>query len=231
MAKPKGYVLYDGPSEINGKDIIAVVTLTSKNDKTGPMQQLWILDKHTAPHIAAQEGKNDSVCGDCPIKDNCYVTLHQAPLSVWRGFHRGIYDTSFINGEGIAPEIFAAWILRFGAYGDPAALPKWLVVILAKLVKDFTGYTHQWNKPQFNFLKKYVMASVESLELAKKAIKKGFRTFRIKSPEMRLSNNEIVCPSDNGVQCIDCKLCNGGKQASNIVINGHGARKGGIAYA
>ena len=43
--------------------------------------------------------------------------------------------------------------------------------------------------------------------------------------------NEIDCPSNIGIQCIDCKLCNGSKQAKNITIEAHGARAGGIAYA
>ena len=240
----KGYVLFDGKSELNGRDIIAIATLNSKNEKTGPMQQLWILDKHTAPHIAAKEGKNDSVCGDCPIKDQCYVTLHQAPLSVWNAYHRGIYDTSFIDGTnnnlcfyespftGIDVNMFSQWILRFGAYGDPAALPKWLIVMLTKLVKDYTGYTHQWNKPQFAYLSRYFMASVESTDLAKQAAEKGFRTFRVKSKEMPVNDQEIVCLADSrGITCRECKLCNGSKMAKNIVIDAHGAKSKGIIYA
>ena len=230
MSKIKGYVLYDGPSELDGEDIIAVVTLESKNDKTGAMKQLWIMRKDTPPHIAAKEGKNESVCGDCPIKGECYVTLHQAPLSVWRGFHRGIYDNSFVNGEGIDREIFKAWVLRFGAYGDPAALPRWLIATLAKLVKDFTGYTHQWRNPEFSWLKNYVMASVESTNSATRAQYLGFRTFRIKQAGADNFENEIDCPSSTGIQCIDCKLCNGSKEAANITIDAHGARAGGIAH-
>lgn len=228
----KGYVLFDGKSELNGQDIIAVATLNSKNEKTGPMQQLWILDKNTAPHTAAKEGKNDSVCGDCPIKDQCYVTLHQAPLAVWNAYHRGIYDTSFIDGTGIDVNMFSQWILRFGAYGDPAALPRYLIATLSRLVKDFTGYTHQWNKPQFAYLSRYFMASVESVELAKQAAEKGFRTFRVKSKEMPVNKQEIVCLADSrNIQCRECKLCNGSKMAKNIVIDAHGAKSKGIIYA
>lgn len=232
MSKVKGYVLYEGPSAINGEDIAAILTLESTNKKTGKMAQLWILAQHTAPHIAQKTGEDTAVCGDCPIKKECYVLTFQGPLSVWNAYKRGSYDRSFIEGPGIDKSILHNLTIRFGAYGDPAALPKYLVKSIAENCKDFTGYTHQWNKPQFNYLKNYFMASVETEKFADAAQVLGFKTFRIKSAAMPLNNNEIVCPADShGIQCIDCRLCNGGKQSKNIVINAHGARAGGIAYA
>ena len=237
MAKPKGYILYEGPSAINGDPIVAILTLNSTNVKTGNMAQLWILAKDTAPHIAKKEGKDDAVCGDCPIKKECYVLTFQGPLSVWNAYRRGTYENiSYMleNDREWQAEIImilSQLIIRFGAYGDPAALPKWLIELIARICKDFTGYTHQWNKPEFAFLKNYFMASVESVGLAIHAASLGFRTFRIKSKDMLLGDTEIICPSDSGIQCIDCKLCNGGKQAANIVIDAHGARSGGLTYA
>ena len=244
MSKVKGYVLYEGPSAINGEPIVAILTLNSSNVKTGNMAQLWILAKDTAPHIAQKTGEDSAVCGDCPIKKECYVLTFQGPLSVWNAYKRESYENiSYMlendrewNAELIM--ILSQLIIRFGAYGDPAALPKWLIELIARVCKDFTGYTHQWNKRKFNFLKNYFMASVETKKLAEKAIKKGFRYFRIKQAGADNFENEIDCPSDNGVQCIDCKLCNGSKQAANITIEAHGAsaaqlhrRAGEIAHA
>ena len=233
MAKPKGYILYEGPSAINGADIVAILTLNSTNVKTGNMAQLWILAKDTAPHIAKKEGKDDAVCGDCPIKKECYVLTFQGPLSVWNAYKRGSYEYPVDSAGSIYlwDSILSDLIIRFGAYGDPAALPPYLIEDIAANCKDFTGYTHQWNKPKFAFLKNYFMASVESVGLAIHAASLGFRTFRIKSKDMLLGDTEIICPSDTGVQCVDCKLCNGGKQAANIVIDAHGARSGGLTYA
>ena len=74
------------------------------------------------------------------------------------------------------------------------------------------------------------MASVESEKLAIQAQSRGFRTFRVRKPGAELLPGEIECPSSAGVQCIDCRLCNGNKQARNISIEAHGARKGAIAY-
>tara|TARA_R110000803_G_scaffold33773_3_gene73946 strand:+ start:1022 stop:1726 length:705 start_codon:yes stop_codon:yes gene_type:complete len=234
MAKPKGYILYEGPSAINGDPIVAILTLNSTNVKTGNMAQLWILAKDTAPHIAKKEGKDDAVCGDCPIKKECYVLTFQGPLSVWNAYKRGSYETLGTNYLDLS-----ALIIRFGAYGDPAALPRWLIKSIADSCKDFTGYTHQWNKPKFNFLKNYFMASVESYDLKDKAKKLGFRTFRIipkiefrNSTRMEKYYKEVTCPAENkGKQCIDCMLCNGSKQAADITIEAHGARSGGLTYA
>ena len=233
--KTKGYVVYEGPSAINGDPIVAILTLKSNNVKTGNMAQLWIMARDIAPHIAKKEGNDDAVCGDCPIKKECYVLTFQGPLSVWNAYQRGTYENiSYMlendrewNAELIM--ILFQLIIRFGAYGDPAALPKWLIELIARLCKDFTGYTHQWDKPGFNFLNNYFMASVESVSQHIYAQSLGFRTFRIKSQNMPIGDTEIECPADSkGLQCIDCMLCNGSKQANNIVINGHGAHAGSL---
>ena len=224
MAKPKGYVIYDGPSRLDGKPIIAILTLASANIKTGNMAQLWIMARDEMPHVAKKNGNDSSVCGNCPIKEGCYLDLSKAPLAVWKGFHRGIYSTP--NNHEIM--ILKDYYIRFGAYGDGAALPVSILNSLASLAKDFTGYTHQWKR--FKSMNKFFMASVESEKLAIQAQGKGFRTFRVRKPGTELLPGEIECLSSAGVQCIDCRLCNGSKQARNISIEAHGARKGAIAY-
>lgn len=231
--KEKGYVVYEGPSAINGKPIVAILTLKSNNVKTGNMAQLWIMARDTAPHIAKKEGNDDAVCGDCPIKKECYVLTFQGPLSVWNAYQRGTYENLWEMPNALEYalriDLLKFLSIRFGAYGDPAALPEWLIKSIASNCKDFTGYTHQWDKPKFNFLNNYFMASIESIALKNKASKLGFRTFRIKSQNTPINNSEIECPADSkGIQCIDCMLCNGSKEATNIVINGHGAHAGSL---
>jgi hypothetical protein len=225
--KEKGYVVYEGPSAINGKPIVAILTLKSNNVKTGNMAQLWIMARDTAPHIAKKQGNDDAVCGDCPIKKECYVLTFQGPLSVWNAYQRGTYEA--IDWSASPEYDFYELSIRFGAYGDPAALPLWLIESIASNCKDFTGYTHQWNKPKFNFLNNYFMASVESVGQHIAAQSFGFRTFRIKSQNMPIGDSEFECPADTrGLQCIDCMLCNGSKQANNVVINAHGAHAGSL---
>ena len=151
--KEKGYVLYKGPSRIDGETIVAILTLKSENIKTGNMAQLWIMREDTPPHLAKKQGKDVSICGDCPIKKECYVLTFQGPLSVWNAYKRGSYECFNLENCQGAPLLpgykdkwFSDLIIRFGAYGDPAALSKWLIKILTYHCKDFTGYTHQWNK-------------------------------------------------------------------------------------
>lgn len=232
MSKDTGFILYDGPSMLNGKPIIAILTKESSNVKTGNMGQIWILDKDSEPHIAAKTGANDSVCGDCPIKDGCYVVLHQGPLAVYRKYKRGGYqDTSYQLGDRLfILNKLAALKIRFGAYGDPAALPLWLLKAISSNCKDFTGYTHQWDKAKFRYLRDFFLASVETPEQSYRAMKAGFRYFRVKEETSRLSPWEIVCPAGAGTQCKDCLLCNGSKQAKNIVIDAHGARSVNIEF-
>ena len=46
MSKPNGATIYSGESQLNGKNIKAIITgisVDSQNVKTGPMAQLWIL--------------------------------------------------------------------------------------------------------------------------------------------------------------------------------------------
>ena len=70
---------------------------------------------------ASKQGKDEAVCGMCPHRHHlggaCYVTLFQAPLQVWKSYHKGNYpkvdDMSIFEGMSI----------RFGAYGDPNVLP------------------------------------------------------------------------------------------------------------
>ena len=224
--KEKGYVLYKGPSRIDGETIVAILTLQSTNIKTGNMAQLWIMREDTPPHIAKKQGKDISVCGECPIKDNCYVVLFQGPLSVYNAYKRGTYNSIDFVYE--YKRYLKDLSIRFGAYGDPAALPIWLINAITQNCKDFTGYTHSWKR--FPGLSKYFMASVESIALKDKAKKLGFRTFRvIPKSGGDLLNKEIVCPAENkGKQCLDCLLCNGAKQAVDITITAHGARAGGF---
>ena len=100
--KIKGYTIFEGKSPINGEEIIAVITLESKNIKTGNMASMWIMHKDLAPTVASKEGKDESVCGMCPHRHHlggaCYVTLFQAPLQVWKSYHKpqSIHCTLFV---------------------------------------------------------------------------------------------------------------------------------------
>lgn len=228
-SKIKGYVVYEGVSALNGKDIFAVVTLESNNAKTGNMASMWIMSNDIEPTKASKLGLDVSVCGDCKhrhfLGGSCYVILHQAPLQVYKSFKRDSYPRLSIEQFNA----FNGFNMRFGAYGDPMALPTEILFALKSNVVNNTSYTHQWKRG--NELQSLSMASVDSIEEAKQAHLEGWRTFRVTNDITKLLPNEIVCPNTtNNIQCDKCKLCNGNKGNCNskiksIVVATHGFKK------
>jgi len=227
-----GYILYSGPSLLDGNPIAVIATMSSNNEKTGlpgkrNMVQTWIIRTDIRPDHAAKLGADISVCGDCihrPANQNtCYVTLFQAPLAVYRGYHRGIYSTDLEEFYSLAK----GRKVRFGAYGDPAAAPLSVWEPITKIAQGWTGYTHQWERPGFDReLLQYVMASVDTPEQAEKV---RSRYFRVKTPEMPALPGEVECLSDSkGIKCADCLLCDGDSRGKgkSVYINVHGTKSG-----
>lgn len=218
-------VVYRGPSAINHEPIVAILTglaSPSRNPKTGPMAQLWILPADEAPHLAVKTGGDVSVCGDCPMRPSvakrgqaCYVATYQAPRSVWAS-RRDMpvdLDTAIAAIRGKA--------LRLGAYGDPAAIPETSGVIqaLCASASMHTGYTHQWRKSYASWLRGYVMASLDAGTTERELSAchaMGWRSFRAEVSADCYAG-EIVCPATTAseAQCIDCGLCDGWRGADN----------------
>ena len=107
MTKPNGYILFEGPSAIDGKPIVVIATgfaNKSANGKTGDMIQTWIIREDIKPNDAVKSGDDESICGQCIHRPalkaaiqakgekhiRCYVKVWQAPLVVWKAYKRGI---------------------------------------------------------------------------------------------------------------------------------------------
>ena len=141
---PSGFVLHRGT--VNGEPFVAVATLETDNRKTGDMIQVWFLLERINP-VAAVARRIDmrTVCRGCPFAGGagCYVNVGQAPLAVWKAFHRDNYPT-------LAPadfrHVFAGRKVRFGAYGNPTLLPLDLVDAIARTSAGWTGYFHDWRE-------------------------------------------------------------------------------------
>jgi hypothetical protein len=213
----RGFIVFEGASQLNGDPIVGIVTMKSTNRKTGNMAQLWILRSDMQPVEASQNKKDDAICGNCKLRQSmggaCYVNIGQAPLQIYRSYKRGLYRKLSIEDFNI----FKNTKMRFGAYGDGAALPLDIMVTLKSMVANNTSYTHQWetNKEFADFS----MASVDNVAEKESAKELGFRTFRVVSDESEIDTV--------GIQCIDCKLCSGNKvKAKNIAIVKHGSWKG-----
>jgi len=244
MSKPNGYVIYKGPSELDGAPIIVIATgfgRNSRNIKTGGLIQTWIIREDVIPSTAVHTGADSSVCGHCPHRGllvrhpdgstvnklrNCYVLSFQAPSRIWEAYRRGVYE-DVAGDHGRIENLFRGKIARLGAYGDPAAVPEIVWATVTFNAAKWAGYTHQWSTlPHGSLLRTLCMASVDSVAQAGLAQSMGWRTFRVGEGTAK---KEVGCPASEEmgkrVQCADCTLCQGSfRQAKNIVIRPHGNR-------
>ncbi len=228
MKKPLGLILYKGPSNIDGRMIVAIATFKSSNDKTGKMVQVWIMCADVDPILAIKEGRDYSVCGDCKHKHigSCYVNIAFGPDSTFKAYIRDKY----VPYEDSHASMFKGRELRLGAYGDPAAVPIEVWDKFAALSDGNTGYTHQWNTRKVHpRLKDYCMASCDNASEYAKAKKLGWRSFRIRlNKDQPLLENEFVCPASSEAgrktSCNKCRACMGleakTKKDPCIIIHG-----------
>lgn len=222
-----GWVIYNGPSMIENTPIVAIVTPSSENTKTGPMAQAWILCRDVDPGAALKRAADYAICGTCVHRGpdrSCYVNVGWAPASVWASFSRGNYVWGWPPLD-LPP-------IRLGAYGDPAAVPIEVWLRLLDRRPAWTGYTHLWKTcpPAF---KRIVMASVDSPAERVEAERDGWRTYRVCPDIVEHDRNEIVCPASDEaghkVTCLQCRLCMGtSKPAKSIVIAPHGRNAGSM---
>lgn len=219
----KGYVIHRG--QINGEKYVAIATMKTSNRKTGQMVQVWFLLEDQNPVEAVKQGKDSfTICKDCPFAsgNGCYVNVGQAPLSIWKGFHRGIYPEL---QAGEYSKIFAGKSIRFGAYGNPTLLPVEKVQAIAEVSKGWTGYFHDWkSNPLAKEYAKFFMVSTETESSFKLAMSLKFRAFHV-SPIQPVETMECLSES-KGIECKDCKLCAGlaKKRMKSIWINPHGSK-------
>ena len=246
--KPSGYIIYRGPSLLDGKPIVVVaITKESKNSKTGNMVQTYIFaDNGKSPVESAKSLEDVSVCGDCKHRrgtgGSCYVNLGQGARAVMDGVLRGIY----FDGAGDPyPEDAALWEammqcrgrhVRLGTYGDPAAVPAYVWEKLTFQATGHTGYTHQWQNGKADHVKQWCMASVDTVREYLTARVDGWRTFRVHGiDEIGNFGNEMKCPAsaemNKRLTCDTCMACSGGvdSKKASVAIIVHGSLKSRFA--
>lgn len=238
-AAPSGFVVYDGPSLLDGAPIVCIATLHSTNGKTGNMVQTWIIRSDIDPIAASRGGFDFSVCGNCKHRGKptnrpngvaaertCYVQLQNAPRSVYAAYRAGNYPNAC--GHALTAAVGAGRKVRLGAYGDMSAVPSYVADSLLSAAVGHTAYSHQSGMPQSSFDAARYMVSADSLPEAEAAWQAGARTFRVvRDLSEMVAGREIPCVNTTrGVQCIDCMLCDGAgahPNAKSIVIPVHGA--------
>lgn len=230
----QGYVLYQGPSRINGDQIVCIASgflNASSNEKTGPMIQTNILLAEEPPYKALVTGRDVAMCGGCGLRPQsrdadrfydktCYVNVtYDGQAAIWRAWQRGSYP----NLKDY--EVFRHRRVRFGSYGDPAAVPLNFWSNIAQVAKGWTGYTHQWRSARLRDVTAYCMASCETDEDEALALSYGLSPYRIvQADQPPLDPTAQRCVFlDDATQCYDCLACNG-QGGSTIYTIAHGTR-------
>ena len=235
---PNSYILFEGPSQYDPSVNVVVIATglatPSSNTKTGGQIQTFILRQDIAPHLAIKTGDDSAVCGKCPLRPvnkanglgkPCYVKTFQAPLSVWKAYHRGIYPVISLASFR---EMLQGGSLRMGSYGDPASIPFeiWEAIGVGSGEFRHTSYTHGYLMPGFDA--RFLDVSMISLDPISEKLPNlpVGRTFRAIAKVQDLRPDEILCPgSQEGgfrTTCKKCGLCKGlARKAKNIAVLMH----------
>ena len=233
-------ILYQGPSEIDGKPIIAIMTgfnSKSQNSKTGEMPQVWIIRDGIHPVDALRTGQDDSICGDCIHRPKylgddalrkwsrtCYVNT-MALSQVYKSYLANTYE--LVDLDELAVKL-SGLNIRLGAYGDPAAVPIHIWDKLCAHCKS-TGYTHQWKRCDSRYAE-YCMASCDSILDVVQSTAKGYRVYFVQTDSQVKQVSDIKlawCPASKEMgrvtTCSKCMACSGTRSNlhSNISIMLH----------
>lgn len=226
-----GAILYQGPSNFDGKPIVVIAVWSSKNSKTGDMLQTYIIRSDIDPREANKYGEDESICGQCqhrgtptfnPLKKlaeerTCYVNMGQGVLIVYNTFKAGKYPVASPRTVGRKRKV------RIGTYGDGAAAPDYVWSELIAEADGHTAYSHNGGDPQ-----RY-MVSADTLAQATVAWSNNYRTFRIVRSVAEIDRkHEVLCPASKEAgykaTCATCLLCGGTSvQAKSIAIPVHGS--------
>ena len=221
--KSKYYLLWEGPSSLDGQPIAVVAKTTTTNAKTGDMAQVYIIRNDQHPQDAVNSGDDVSICGDCKFRGHkgkgrtCYVVLIHGTYQVWAAKDDWIPVTNLKRfGRGRK--------IRLGAYGDPTFAPFEMWQGLLSEATGWTGYTHTWRycDPRFQEI---LQASCDHPGDYHDAKAAGWHTYRVKLPEENRFKGERPCPAsaeaNTDVTCSDCLGCNGTRR--DFAINAHGS--------
>ena len=214
-----GYIVYQGPSLIDGGPIFAVALTETKNAHTGALVQTYIMRSDQSPMLASKRGTDASNCGTCPLRGEatedparktakgrlCNIQLYQAPEAIYRAYKRGLYPVVPPDQLG---RIRGFLDVRIGNYGDGSAVP---LEVWRALVGDgsHTAYSHQWSSRPDLVAPGFYMASVETKEDAQRARGMGYTPYRILKSLDDLDNaTEVLCPkTPEGGASTDCARC------------------------
>ena len=132
----------------------------------------------------------------------------------------------------LSKEFLRGLRVRVGAAGDPAAVPSSVWSELLSTCENFTGYTHQWDKEQYQDLQGLFLASVDNARENEKARALGWSTFFVTDSEEEAKQEGTRCLASAGktdtnglpTTCASCMLCNGKSRKQKTITEVlHGA--------
>jgi hypothetical protein len=242
----KGDYITNGVILQENDNVVVIATgldKESENTKTGAMIQIYFLYRHESPAAAVWSGNDEFVCFDCPHRltevmvdgeivwrRRCYVNLVQGPSAVFDAYSRGRYRRVTLEDF---ETMISGRMVRFGAYGEPVLLERSKVEGITAAAAGWTGYTHQWRRPEYQWFKRFLMASCDNEKDVTDAVAMGWRYFRV-APygDTTKLKGEISCPASKEAgavtTCSRCSLCNGAREndkRKNITIQDHSTIK------
>lgn len=205
--------------------------LSRRNPKTGNVPTAW---------IGATREESRQSCGDCPLlHGRCYAQCGRVAMAHTRLLEgvRRKGDKTYSLEAALAHRPRRARMARLSAIGEPAALGTGAVARIARTVRAaglaLVGYTHQW-RPRPG-LRRYLLASCETLEQVDRALAKGWRAAVVLPREHDVNavvytpagHRVVVCPAvrtDGHIQCNDCRACDASRPGPVIGFPEHGPR-------
>lgn len=238
--KESGRTVWRGASLLTGEPVRVVISgyvIPSENTKMGygaeSLQdhqqyiQIWIFTD-----TEDFRPMDRAICGDCgqrtykgksapflwedgaevmeDVQGACYVRWGEGPRAAFEASNRNA-ALSLVAGS----QLLADRLVRLGAAGDPAAVPAHVWKTLLKDCKSFTAYTHQWNRPEFQELKAFCMASTDSRAEEVKALAMGWSCFTADGNGDSMGK-ECLNNSHN-LSCAECRACDGMHRRSKPV--------------
>jgi hypothetical protein len=237
LGKPATLEIWRGPSRFDGRPIVVLAARvrasSSVNPKTNDMVQIYIVPQ-ADPAQSLQDERDRSVCGTCvhrpyaatddhddddPARRDCFVNVSWAPRNLWMAWRDGRVPLA-------PPGIFEGAAVRFGAWGDPAAVPLEVWQPIVDGAVTHTGYTQRW--PELDAAEwGWLMASVITPAQLRDAQIAGWRTFRTLYGAAQPMLGEAEClATAKHVSCLGCGGCGGNNQPerTSYYLRAHGFR-------
>jgi len=203
---------------------VVVVRTESDNTKTGNVPQVYILSR-----AFLSEPSTDTYWQACPNscphkRHDCYVRA-QSIYALRKG-----YCAAKERGEVLPLSRYCdpvVDVVRLGAFGEPGFLSSKFFRLLRRAFPNATilGYSHAWDSKHYRTLRQYCMASCETEEEVKRAIKKGYRVFYCGETRPNIAPF-VLCPNTkqkqegkkHPIQCAQCRLCCGRQKRNTVHI-------------